>query len=76
VQVALDGSVINAENIAKDVVMLGITGTHEGSGGSSFVTSTLPNNDHWVTVTYGNGKFVALRGGGLDAAYSTDGLTW
>ena len=34
VPVELDTSVIKAENIAKDVTMLGVTGTHEGGGGS------------------------------------------
>lgn len=33
VPVVLDTSVIKAENIAKNVTMLGITGTHEGGGG-------------------------------------------
>ena len=33
VPVVLDTSVIKAENIAKDVQMLGITGEHEGGGG-------------------------------------------
>ena len=33
VPVVLDTSVIKAENIKKDVTMLGITGTHEGGGG-------------------------------------------
>lgn len=35
VPVVLDTSVIKAENIAKDVTMLGVTGTHEGGGGGS-----------------------------------------
>lgn len=43
VPVVLDTSVIKAENIAKDVTMLGITGTHEG-GGSGIGLMSITNN--------------------------------
>lgn len=38
VPVELDTSVIKAENIVKDVTMLGITGTHEGGGETANLT--------------------------------------
>ena len=50
-------------------------------GGSTWTMSTLPNYANWHSVTYGDGKFVAVSGndGVYDsnaAAYSTDGITW
>ena len=37
----------------------------------------MPISKHWVSVTYGNGKFVAVRSyDSTAAAYSEDGLTW
>ena len=36
---------------------------------------TLPSSTNWQSVTYGNGKFVAVAMGDA-AAYSTDGITW
>ena len=41
VPVVLDTSIIKAENIKKDVTMLGVTGTHEGGGGAETVTVTF-----------------------------------
>ena len=39
--------------------------------------STLPSSAHWHSVTYGNGKFVAVaEGNGSVAAYSKDGINW
>ena len=32
--------------------------------------------NRWYSVTYGNGKFVAVSDGSDTAAYSTDGITW
>ena len=43
--------------------------------GFEFKESTMPSSATWSSVTYGNGKFVAVAGGG-SAAYSTDGITW
>ena len=42
VPVELDTSVIKAENIKKDVTMLGVTGTHEGGGGGGGYSFTFP----------------------------------
>lgn len=42
VPVVLDTSVIKAENIKKDVTMLGVTGTHEGGGGGGGYSFTFP----------------------------------
>ena len=38
--------------------------------------NTLPAQQTWTTVTYGNGKFVAVTGNGSHGAYSTDGINW
>lgn len=43
VPVVLDTSVIKAENIKKDVQMLGVTGTHEGGGGT-LIEKTITQN--------------------------------
>lgn len=79
VPVTLDTSVIKAENIAKDVRMLGITGTHEGGGGrtASFVDITLPtpSSVQFVDIAQGNGMFVALASNGT-IVYSSDGVNW
>ena len=35
----------------------------------------MPSSAFWYSVTYGDGKFVAVCGNGIPA-YSTDGITW
>ena len=48
--------------------------------GINWTVSTLPSSDRWASVTYGDGKFVAIAGNfvaSTKAAYSTDGgQTW
>lgn len=36
----------------------------------------LPANSTWISVTYGNGVFVAVSNDSATAAYSEDGVTW
>jgi hypothetical protein len=36
----------------------------------------MPSNTGWVSVTYGEGQFVAVAYGSAAAAYSYDGVTW
>ena len=38
--------------------------------------STLPSSAYWYSVTYGDGKFVAVVYMSNKAAYSTDGINW
>ena len=40
------------------------------------IEATLPSSATWKSVTYGNGKFVAVASSSTTAAYSTDGITW
>ena len=43
------------------------------------INITLPVSgklNRWYSITYGNGKFVAVSDGSDTAAYSTDGITW
>ena len=40
------------------------------------VTAALPTSVLWSSVTYGDGKFVAVAYDSNIAAYSTDGITW
>ena len=40
------------------------------------VTAALPINSSWVSVCYGDGKFVAIASYNTIAAYSTDGINW
>lgn len=43
----------------------------------TIVTSTIANaTNDWQSVTYGNGKFVAVQYTGSNTMYSTDGITW
>ena len=35
-----------------------------------------PSSTNWKSVTYGNGKFVAVTGSSSKAAYSTNGINW
>jgi hypothetical protein len=44
--------------------------------GEGWVQNSLPANRAWRTVTYGDGKFVALAKDGAYGAYSTDGISW
>lgn len=37
---------------------------------------TLPAMRTWRSVTYGNGKFVAIASDSEFGAYSTDGINW
>ena len=36
----------------------------------------MPATRQWYSVTYGNGKFVAVASGTKGASYSTDGINW
>ena len=38
--------------------------------------AAMPSSEQWCSVTYGNGKFVAVANGSNGAAYSEDGITW
>lgn len=38
--------------------------------------NTLPANTDWKSVTYGDGKYVAVAFNSDKGAYSTDGITW
>ena len=44
------------------------------TNGSSI--KSLPVSANWKSVTYGNGRFVAIAKGTEIAAYSDDGITW
>lgn len=76
VPVTLDASVIKAENIKKDVTILGITGTHEGGTTPVLVTKTITQNgaynasddnaDGYSEVT------VAVSGGGGATVVETE----
>ena len=39
-------------------------------------THEMPSTANWYSVTYGNGKFVAVANNSNKTAYSTDGITW
>jgi hypothetical protein len=42
----------------------------------NWTASTMPSADSWSSVTYGNGKFVAVTYNNDKAAYSTNGINW
>ena len=41
-----------------------------------FEKTAMPTSANWQSVTYGNGKFVAVASDSNIAAYSTDGINW
>lgn len=59
---------LNAQLKAKSVV--------DAVSGVDWTATTLPTTAKWSSVTYGNGKFVAVATGSTSAAYSTDGVKW
>ena len=44
--------------------------------GINWTQTTLPVSANWVSVCYGNDKFVAVAHARKFAAYSTDGINW
>lgn len=44
--------------------------------GVDWFTTTLPVSGNWLSITYGNGKFVAVPNNHSKAIYSDDGITW
>jgi hypothetical protein len=48
-----------------------------GTGAWTEAATALPSTAAWTKVTWGNGRFVAIAGGGSTAAaYSLDGVIW
>jgi hypothetical protein len=41
-----------------------------------FSLTSMPSANSWTSVTYGNGKFVAVSNGRITASYSNEGSTW
>jgi hypothetical protein len=49
------------------------------TNGITWTQATLPTSANWISVAYGDGKFVAVAGGSYGsatAAHSTDAITW
>ena len=44
--------------------------------GIDWWTASLPSPALWYGITYGGGKFVAVGGNKITAAYSRDGVVW
>ena len=44
--------------------------------GINWIATTLPLAASWTSVTYGDGKFVAIASSSSVAAYSPDGINW
>ena len=42
----------------------------------SWTQGTMPSSQYWLSVCYGNGKYVAIVYDSNVFAYSTDGITW
>ena len=47
-----------------------------GAPDEGWKENTLPANTDWKSVTYGDGKYVAVAFNSDKGAYSTDGVTW
>ena len=52
------------------------TNAASSTDGITWTPSTLPVEDGWTSVAYGNNTFVAVAGYYGNAASSTDGITW
>ena len=82
------GTPLNKENLLSDetAAALGLSGDPTvddafgalaGSIKLSEVEATLPSSASWRSVTYGNGKLVAVASGSTnETAYSTNGINW
>ncbi|MDR1341618.1 MAG: hypothetical protein LBK58_16445 [Prevotellaceae bacterium] len=44
--------------------------------GIDWEMSTMPGNESWASVAYGNGRFVAVAFNSMAAACSDDGINW
>lgn len=40
------------------------------------IQAVMPSSEGWLSVAYGNGKFVAMSKNSTQAAYSEDGINW
>ena len=60
--------------------LLPVTVKKKYEAGVDWYKTEMPSSQPWASVTYGNGKFVAVAGyitvPTNKAAYSTDGVTW
>ena len=77
VTVAGDADLV-AGNIKSGVNIFGVTGSYVAPDDSLFLENTTTMSvDDWYSITYGNGKFVAIASGSNNCvAYSTDGIKW
>lgn len=63
------------------VTIAGIEGqdnhtSYSSDGGLTWTAGTMPTARVWMSITYGNGKFIAVAKGTDVYAYSSDGITW
>jgi hypothetical protein len=54
----------------------GTNAAYSTNYGQSWTTVTLPVSANWQSVTWGNGRFVAVSYGSYNSVYSFDGITW
>ena len=52
------------------------TAAYSTNDGGTWTLTTMPVSAVWTSVSYGNGRFVAIASGGTVSAYSFDGITW
>jgi hypothetical protein len=62
---------------AGQFVVVGNNFAAVSTDGSTWTTGSLTGNDYWNSLTYGNGKYVAVSNASVNSfATSTDGLNW
>ena len=54
----------------------GVKNALDGKVSLAVINARMPDIGDWRSVTYGNGKFVAVAGYSTQAAYSEDGINW
>ena len=72
-------NLINSGLVSNVFVAIAYTSTTAASStdGITWTTRTMPSAQNWLSVTYGNGTFVAIAySSTTTAASSTDGITW
>ena len=55
---------------------LGTNAAYSLNSGTSWVAATMPASAQWVSVAYGDNRFVAIATAGNATAVSTNGTTW
>ena len=54
----------------------GVKNALDGKMSLTVINAQMPSSAYWYSITYGNGKFVAIAENSNQTAYSEDGINW